>query len=108
MQSNICVMPGRRRNSEVVVAELQPDELNELKKVVGEFMSRLSNVDNEIELLKQDRKELIDEYSSKIDMKTLKLAMKVVSVESSVERKDTYDLFKEVLVDDVTNGLVDD
>ena len=35
------------------VAELQPDELNELRRVVLEFVERVQNVDNEIELLKE-------------------------------------------------------
>lgn len=88
-------------------AELQPDELKELKKVVGEFMSRLSNIDNEIETLKEGRKDLIDEYADKLDMKTLTMAIKAVKLEASVAHRDTFDLFVEVLKDDVTNGLVD-
>lgn len=88
------------------VESMQPDEVNELKKVVGEFMKRLSNIENEMETLKEDRKELIDEFSEKLDMKTLSLAIKAVKLESGVAHKDTFDLFIEVLKDDVTNGLV--
>ena len=89
------------------VAEMQPDELNELKKVVGEFMKRLTNIENEMETLKEDRKVLIEEFSEKLDMKTLTMAIKAVKLESGVAHKDTYDLFIEVLKDDVTNGLTD-
>lgn len=100
-------MAKRKQPQFANVAELQPDELNELRKVVGEFMNRLSNIDNEIETLKECRKDVIDEYSDKLDMKTLQAAIKAVKLEASVERKDTFETFVEVLKDDVTNGLVD-
>lgn len=95
-----------KKKTDVNVAELQPDEINELKKVVGEFMKRLASLENEMETLKDDRKDLIEEFSEKLDMKTLQAAIKQVKLQNSVERKDTFDLFIEVLKDDVTNGLV--
>ena len=79
------------------VAELQPDELNELRRVVLEFVERVQNVDNEIELLKEDRKSLIEDYSEKLDMVTLQAALKVLKIQSKVDRKDTFDAFIEVL-----------
>lgn len=88
------------------VATLQPDELGALKVVVGEFLTRYRNIENEMETLKEDRKALIEEFKEKLDYKTLQAAIKVVKVEAGVEHKDTYDLFCEVLKDDVTNGVV--
>lgn len=76
---------------------MQPDELGELKKLVKEFVSRIENVDNEIELLKQDRKEIIEEYSTKLDLKVLQAAMRVVKIQQAVAHRDTFDLFLEVL-----------
>lgn len=76
---------------------MQPDELNALKVVVKEFITRLENVDNEIELLKEDRKSLIEEYKGKLDIKTLTAALKVLKIQSQVAHKDTYDLFLEAL-----------
>ena len=76
---------------------MQPDEINTLKTVVKEFITRLENVDNEIELLKEDRKNLIEEYKSKLDMKTLTAALKVIKIQSQVAHRDTYDLFLEAL-----------
>lgn len=87
------------------VEPMTPDELTELKKTVGEFMQRLQNVDNEIDSLKEDRKNLISEFKEKLDMKTLQMAIKLVKIEASVEHKDTFDTFVEVLKDDETNGL---
>lgn len=80
-------------------ADMTPDELNTLKATVREFMERLSNIDNEIETLKDDRKTLIDEYSDRLDMRTLKAAMRVVKIQSGVAHKDAFDNFIEVLTD---------
>jgi uncharacterized protein (UPF0335 family) len=79
------------------VASMQPDEVNALRALVQEFIDRVSNVDNEIEQLKEDRKELIEEYSDKLDMKTLQAALKVLRIQQGVQHKDTFDLFMEAL-----------
>jgi uncharacterized protein (UPF0335 family) len=73
--------------------------LNELKKLVKEFVSKIESVDNEIELLKQDRKEIIEEYEEKLDYKTLQAALKVVKIQNEVVHRDTFDLFMEALSD---------
>ena len=88
-------MAKRPKNDNV--AELQPDEVNSLRALVKDFMLKIESVDNEIELLKQDRKEIIEEYKDKLDMKTLQAALKVVKIQQGVEHKDTYDLFLEAL-----------
>lgn len=79
------------------VAELQPDEINSLRELVKEFVGKVENIDNEIELLKQDRKELIEEYTGRLDMKTLTAALKVLKIQSTVAHRDTFDLFVEAL-----------
>jgi len=84
------------------VAELQPDEINALKALVKEFIERMQNVDNEIELLKSDKKELIEEYKDKLDVKVLTAAMRVMKIQNEVEHRDTFDLFLEVLGDPST------
>lgn len=85
----------KKQNS---VADLQPDEINALRGLVKEFISKIESIDTEIELLKSDRKEVIEEYSDKLDMKTLQAALRVVKIQQGVEHKDTYDLFIEALV----------
>lgn len=82
------------------VAIMQPDEVNALKAVVKEFVSKIENIDNEIELLKTDRKEVIEEYTEKLDIKTLRAALRVVKIQSAVSHKDTFDLFLDVLQTD--------
>lgn len=78
---------------------MQPDELNSLKSVVKEFMQRLENIDNELETLKEDRKELVEEFKSKLDMKTLQAVLKVLKIKQGVAHQDTFDVFMEVLTD---------
>jgi len=90
-------MPKKQSPSQYNVAQLQPDELNSLKSLVKEFVGKIESVDNEIELLKNDRKEIIEEYTEKLDMKTLQAALKVVKIQSEVVHRDTFDLFLEAL-----------
>lgn len=85
------------------VALLQPDELGALRTLVKEFIKKVEAVDNEIELLKGDRKEIIEEYQNKLDMKTLQAALRVIKIQQSVSHKDTYDLFIETLTDTVVS-----
>lgn len=82
-----------------MVAEQQPDELKELSTLVKEFVHRLQSVDNEMELLKETRKELIDEYSSKLDIKVLNKALQIDKIMKKVEQKHTLDTFLEILTD---------
>jgi hypothetical protein len=77
--------------------DLQPDELGALKELVVEFMTKLESIDNEIELLKTDRKELFEEYSDKLDLRSLKAALRIVDIKNGVAHKDTFDCFLEVL-----------
>lgn len=78
-------------------ADQQPDELNALSVVVEEFIKRLSTIDGEIDLLKEDRKELIAEYKGKLDYKTLSAAMKIVKTKRAVEHKHTLDVFLDII-----------
>lgn len=76
---------------------MQPSEINALRSLVKEFINKIESVDNEIELLKTDRKEIIEEYQDRLDMRTLQAALKVVKIQKSVEHKDTFDLFLEAI-----------
>lgn len=89
-----------KKSSNYNIDLMQPDEVNELKGLVKEFVRRLENIDNELELLKEDRRTLIDEFKSKLDIKTLVASMKVAKIESTVAHKDTFDLFLEALRED--------
>jgi uncharacterized protein (UPF0335 family) len=80
--------------------ESSPDELGAIKQIVSEFITRLQNIENEISLLKEDRKELIEEYRDRIDMVTLQAAIKTVKIRANVQHKDTFDNYLSVLEED--------
>lgn len=84
------------------IAVMQPDEIGALRNLVKEFITKIEAIDNEIELLKGDRKEVIEEYQNKLDMKTLQAALKVLKIQQGVAHKDTYDLFIEALTEATT------
>jgi len=90
-------MPKKNSVKNYNLAELQPDEINSLRALVKEFVGKIETIDNEVELLKNDRKEIIEEYTEKLDMKTLQAALRVVKIQKSVAHKDTFDLFLEAL-----------
>ena len=92
-------MPKKQAPKNYNVAVMQPDEINALRALVKEFVTKIESVDNEIELLKNDRKEIIEEYVEKLDMKTLQAALKVVRIQNEVAHRDTFDLFLEALSD---------
>lgn len=83
-------------------AELQPDELNLLKEVAKEFITRMKTIENEIDLLKDDRKELVEEFKEKLDVRTFQAALRVLKIERGVQHKHTFDTFLEVLKDELS------
>jgi len=90
-------MAKRPQKKNYNVDLMQPDEIGALRKLVKEFVTKVNAVDNEIELLKGDRKEIIEEYSTKLDMKTLNAGVKVFKIQEGVAHRDTYELFWEAL-----------
>lgn len=78
-------------------ADAQSSSLTELEPIVKEFVNRLKNIENEIKLLNDDKKRLVEEYGDRLDVKTLKAAIKVVEVREKIGHKDTFDTFVEVL-----------
>lgn len=78
----------------------EPGSEKDLKEVLQEFISRLSNIENEMQTLKDDKKELIEEFKSRLDMKTLSQALRVKKVKDEVARKDTFDSYLDILGDD--------
>ena len=98
----------KHKAPEIDIASLQPDELNDLKKVLREYLQRMQNIDNEIATLREDKKQLQAEFEEKLDLPILQSALKVVGIETTVPRRGTYDAFVEVLRDDLVNDLIID
>ena len=68
------------RNKQQVEPDEMPENLSELKPIVNEFVDRMRTLENEEVTLREAKKELVDEYASKLDTKTLKLALRLVDL----------------------------
>ena len=79
------------------LADEQPSSITELQPLVEDFLKRLKNIDNEIKLLSDDKKKLLEEFSDRLDVKTLKAATKAVEVREKASDKDAFDSFVVVL-----------
>lgn len=98
----IPLMAARKKKKPIAqynIAEMQPDEVNQLRKIVVEYTRRKQNILNEVETLKEDLKALDDEFAEKLDLKHLKLAEKQHALQAGVAHRDTFDLFVEALED---------
>lgn len=78
---------------------MQPDELNELKRMVREYVRRMESIDNEIETLKEDKKVLKEEFEDRLDIRTLNAVLRILKIEAGVVHQDTYDTFYAALKD---------
>lgn len=78
-------------------AEREPSDTNELKKLLAEFVERFTHTENEIAGLKEDQKTLIEDYEDKLDVKTLKQAIRIVKAKRKVQNLDTFETYEEIL-----------
>ena len=85
---------GRNRKD---VAPEQPTELGALREVLGEFMDRFDRLENEIDLLQDDQKQLVEDFGDRLDIKTLKQAIRTVKIKKKVNQLDTYESFVHIL-----------
>lgn len=77
--------------------EEAPSSITELEPVIKEFIEKIKRIDNEVETLKEERKETLEEYEKKLDIKTLNLALRILKIKEKVEHQDTFDTYEEVL-----------
>jgi len=54
--------------------------MSNLKTEVKEFMGRLTTIETEIDTLKGDRKDLMDEFKSRLDVKAFKAALSIYKI----------------------------
>lgn len=78
-------------------ADLHPSSLNELKPIVQEFVTRLANIEHEIETLNNDKKELFEEFSQKVDVRELKSALRVHKIQQKVNHRHAFESILECL-----------
>ncbi len=56
--------------------------------IIKELVEKLRTVDNEIKLLQEDRKELLEEYKEKLDLKAFKAALRIVKARENVDQNE--------------------
>lgn len=78
-------------------AAQQPDSLTDLQPIVEEFVKRLKTIELEEEVLKEEKKDLLEEFKQKLDTKTLNLAIRMMKLREKVQHKHTFDVFTEIL-----------
>lgn len=86
-----------KRNQNADEANEMPEDLNSLKPIVNEFVGRMRTLENEEATLREAKKDLVDEFSQKLDTKTLKLALRLVDIKKKVQHKHYFDLFLQAL-----------
>lgn len=74
-----------------------PENLDALKPIVTEFVKRMKTLENEEATLREAKKDLVDEYATKLDTKTLKQALRLVDLKKKVQHKHYFDMFLEIL-----------
>jgi len=61
------------------------------KRLILELRNRLQSVENEITLLKEDKKDLLAEFKAKLDVKTFQGALKVLKIHDDVSSIEVLD-----------------
>ena len=55
------------------------------KEIVQELVEKIATVDNEIKLLQEDCKSLLEEYKDKLDIKAFKAALRIIKLRENVD-----------------------
>jgi len=56
--------------------------------VVKELVEKVSQIDNEIKLLQEDRKAVLEDYKEKLDLKAFKAALRIVKMRENVDQTE--------------------
>ena len=56
--------------------------------VVKELVEKVTQIDNEIKLLQEDRKALLEEYKERLDLKAFKAALRIVKMRENVDQAE--------------------
>ena len=59
-----------------------------ISTVVKELVEKVSQIDNEIKLLQEDRKTVLEEYKEKLDLKAFKAALRIVKIRENVDQTE--------------------
>jgi uncharacterized protein (UPF0335 family) len=78
---------------------LSDNMIGKCKSDVDEFLDRYKQLEFEMENLKEDQKNLVEEFKEKLDIKTLKLAIRAVKLQKNVKDKHAFDVFFEAVAE---------
>ena len=56
--------------------------------IIKELVEKLNTVDNEIKLLQEDRKELLEDYKEKLDLNAFRAAIRIVKARENVDQNE--------------------
>jgi len=56
---------------------------NDFESLVKDFLNKLTQIENEITILRQDRSELFAEMKSKLDTRSFRAALKIHNLQTS-------------------------
>jgi hypothetical protein len=65
--------------------------LSQNQNLVKELLGKLETIDNELTLLRDDRKSLIDEYKEKLDVKAFRAAMRIFKIRRQADNDCVID-----------------
>lgn len=68
-----------------------------MQEDIKDLVEKITSIDNEIKLLQDDRKTLLEDFKGKIDIKAFKAAMRIIKVRESVDNRDELDTILDVL-----------
>lgn len=55
------------------------------KEIVQDLVEKIATIDNEIKLLQEDRKTLLEDYKDKLDIKAFKAALRIIKLRENVD-----------------------
>lgn len=73
------------------------DDIKHELDTMRQYLKRRKVIEDEIGILKDDLKQLDEEFKDKLDMKTLKLAISVAKAKNRVAHKFTFENFLDTL-----------
>jgi len=70
---------------------------NDFESTVKEFVSKLTTIENEMTILRQDRSELFGEMKEKLDPRSFRAALKIHNLQKSTPDQSSLNRILEVL-----------
>ncbi len=71
------------------------------RETIIEYVKKLFEIENEINVLKEDQKTLKEDYKDKLDMKAVAQVLRTVKILQKVESRSTYDNLLDIIEKDL-------